>query len=102
MERVAIEPFDIRRPCPYDLVIDRVTHWYHTSREWIKKSILMDGVYVLQQSVVDPVHGKTDHVLRDDAHLGLPVPRNMDGAPQVLRRRTMTWSTTLKRYAKPV
>ncbi len=46
VECVPIEPFDIREPCRYDVVIDRLTHWYHTRREWIKKSIVMDGLYV--------------------------------------------------------
>ncbi|MEP7027850.1 MAG: hypothetical protein ABI960_04575, partial [Candidatus Eisenbacteria bacterium] len=39
VERVTIEPFDLRQPCRYDLVVDRLTHWYSVSREWIKKSI---------------------------------------------------------------
>ena len=34
VKRVTIEPFNLRKPNPYDLVIDRLTHWYHTSREW--------------------------------------------------------------------
>src|SRR5689334_6701737 len=38
VERVSIEPFDLRQPCSYDVVLDRLTHWYHLSREWIKKS----------------------------------------------------------------
>ncbi len=46
VERVMIEPFDLRQPCKYDVVVDRLTHWYHTSREWIKKSIVMDDLYV--------------------------------------------------------
>ncbi len=46
VERVTIEPFDLQQPCKYDLVVDRLTHWYHTSREWIKKSILMNDLYV--------------------------------------------------------
>ncbi len=46
VERVGIEPFDLRQPCKYDVVIDRLTHWYHTSREWIKKAILTDDLYV--------------------------------------------------------
>src|SRR5215208_3190301 len=45
-ERVTIEPFDLRQPVKYDLVIDRLTHWYHTSREWIKKAILVNDLYV--------------------------------------------------------
>ena len=46
VERVTIEPFDLRQPCSYDVVIDRLTHWLHSSREWIKKSVIMDGLYV--------------------------------------------------------
>ncbi len=46
VERVSIEPYDLKQPCRYDVVIDRLTHWYHTSREWIKKSILLDDLYV--------------------------------------------------------
>lgn len=46
VERVMIEPFDLRQDCKYDLVVDRLTHWYHTSREWIKKAIVMDDLYV--------------------------------------------------------
>jgi len=45
-ERVTIEPFEISQPVRYDVVIDRLTHWYSTSREWIKKAILMDDLYV--------------------------------------------------------
>ena len=46
VERVTIEPFDLRQPCRYDVVLDRLTHWYSMSREWIKKAVLMDGLYV--------------------------------------------------------
>ena len=42
-----VEPFDLQYKPRYDLVLDRVTHWYHISREWIKKITLMDDVYVL-------------------------------------------------------
>ncbi len=30
VERIYIEPFDLRQPCKYDVVIYRLTHWYHT------------------------------------------------------------------------
>ncbi|MFH0944716.1 MAG: hypothetical protein V2A76_05915 [Planctomycetota bacterium] len=33
VERVTIEPFDLRAPCSYSVVLDRLTLWYHTSRE---------------------------------------------------------------------
>jgi len=46
VERLNIEPFDLRQPVKYDVVIDRLTHWYHPSREWIKKAILTDDLYV--------------------------------------------------------
>src|SRR5688500_8827211 len=49
VERVMIEPFVLRQDCKYDLVVDRLTHWYHTSREWIKKSILMNDLYVFNK-----------------------------------------------------
>ena len=42
VERVTIEPFSLHQPVKYDVVIDRLTHWYSTSREWIKKAIVMD------------------------------------------------------------
>jgi hypothetical protein len=45
-ERITIEPFSLRQPSKYAVVIDRLTHWYHVSREWIKKAILMDDLYV--------------------------------------------------------
>ena len=47
VERVTIEPFDLTQSCKYDVVIDRLTHWFHMSREWIKKAVIMDGLYVL-------------------------------------------------------
>lgn len=46
VERLTIEPFSLQQACQYQVVIDRLTHWYHTSREWIKKSVLMDDLYV--------------------------------------------------------
>src|ERR1043165_4947169 len=45
VERVSIAPFSLRSKVDYDLVIDRLTHWYAPAREWIKKAILMDGTY---------------------------------------------------------
>jgi hypothetical protein len=47
VERVTVEPFNLRQGCKYDVVLDRLTHWFHTSREWIKKSVLMNDLYVL-------------------------------------------------------
>ena len=46
-ERVTIEPFRLRAVPRYDLVIDRLAHWYYVPREWLKKTAVMDGVYLL-------------------------------------------------------
>ena len=45
-ERTTIEPFELQAGRKYDLVVDRLTHWLTIQREWIKKSVLMDGLYV--------------------------------------------------------
>jgi hypothetical protein len=47
VERITIEPFDLRDRPSYDLVIDRLAYWYYHPREWLKKVALMDGVYLL-------------------------------------------------------
>ena len=47
LERITIEPFDLRDKPRYDLVIDRLAYWYYVPREWLKKIALMDDVYLL-------------------------------------------------------
>lgn len=47
VERVTVEPFDLRYKPRYDLVIDRLAYWYYHPREWLKKTALMDDVYLL-------------------------------------------------------
>ncbi|MDQ1665577.1 MAG: hypothetical protein QOH75_1608 [Actinomycetota bacterium] len=47
VERITIEPFDLRDAPSYDLVIDRLAYWYYHPREWLKKVALMDGTYLL-------------------------------------------------------
>jgi hypothetical protein len=47
VERITIEPFDLRDRPRYDLVIDRLAYWYYHPREWLKKVALMDNVYLL-------------------------------------------------------
>jgi hypothetical protein len=46
-ERIFNEPFDLRYPPRYSLVIDRLGWWYTVPREWLKKISLMDDVYLL-------------------------------------------------------
>ncbi|MBI2892908.1 MAG: hypothetical protein HYY06_05100 [Deltaproteobacteria bacterium] len=73
VDRVTIEPFDLRQPCTYDVVLDRLTHWYSTSREWIKKAVIMDGLYVLNNpwSVQSMEKHSTYCAMM---HLGMPIP----------------------------
>ena len=47
VDRITIEPFDLRDHPSYDLVIDRLAYWYYHPREWLKKVALMDDVYLL-------------------------------------------------------
>src|SRR5919197_1310524 len=47
LERVTIEPFDLRMKPRHKLVIDRLAHWYYVPREWVKKVALMDDVYLM-------------------------------------------------------
>jgi hypothetical protein len=47
IERITIEPFDLRYKPRYDLVIDRLAYWYYHPREWLKKIALMDDVYLM-------------------------------------------------------
>jgi hypothetical protein len=46
VERITIEPFNLRDRPRYSLVIDRLAHWYWVPREWLKKVALMDDVYL--------------------------------------------------------
>jgi len=73
VDRVTIEPFDLRQPCRYDVVVDRLTHWYSTSREWIKKAVILDGLYVLNNPwSVQSMEKQTSYCAM--MRLGLPVP----------------------------
>jgi hypothetical protein len=73
VERVTIEPFSLAQPSAYDVVLDRLTHWYHPSREWIKKAILMNDLYVLNNPwAVQSMEKHTTYAAM--MHLGMPVP----------------------------
>jgi hypothetical protein len=47
VERITIEPFDLRAAPRHSLVIDRLAYWYYHPREWLKKVALTDDVYLL-------------------------------------------------------
>lgn len=73
VERVSIEPFSLRQDCRYDVVIDRLTHWFYPSREWIKKAVLMDDLYVFNNPwSIQSMEKHTSYCAM--MRLGLPVP----------------------------
>ncbi len=98
VERVTIEPFDLRQPCKYDLVIDRLTHWYHTSREWIKKAVIMDGLYVFNNPwAVQSMEKHTTYCAM--IHLGMPIPETWMVPPKSYEPLP-DLQPTLHRYAR--
>ena len=98
IERVTIEPFDLRQACRYDLVIDRLTHWYSTSREWIKKSVLLDGLYVFNNPwAVQSMEKHTSYCAM--IALGMPIPRTWMIPPKSYEP-SPDLAPTLARYAK--
>jgi len=73
VERVSIDPFSLRQGCKYDVVIDRLTHWFYPSREWIKKAVLMDDLYVFNNPwSIQSMEKHTSYCAM--IRLGLPVP----------------------------
>ena len=98
VERVSIEPFDLRQPVKYDVVIDRLTHWYHTSREWIKKAVLMDDLYVFNNPwSVQSMEKHTSYVAM--MRLGLSIPETWMIPPKSYEA-TPDLKPTLNRYAR--
>ena len=100
VERVTIEPFDLRQPVKYDMVLDRLTHWFDTSREWIKKAILMDGLYVLNNPwAVQSMHKHTTYAAM--MALGMPIPDTWMIPPKSYDHEAMPdLVPTLKKYAR--
>lgn len=73
-ERITVHPFDLEYKPKYHLVIDRLTHWFFTSREWVKKIALMDGVYVLNNPwSIQSMEKHTTYAAM--MKLGMPIPK---------------------------
>ena len=99
VERVTIEPFDLRQGCKYDVVIDRLTHWFHISREWIKKAVLMDDLYVFNNPwAVQSMEKHTAYCAM--MRLGMPVPDTWMIPPKAYATDNPDLEPTLIRYAK--
>jgi hypothetical protein len=99
VERVTIEPFDLRDRPRHHFVIDRLAYWYYHPREWLKKIALMDDVYLMNspftfQSMEK--HAAYCAMIR----LGLKVPDTVlvpfKNPPDDAR-----WAYTAKRYNQP-
>ena len=98
VERMTIEPFDLAQPCRFDLVIDRLTHWYDTSREWIKKAVILDDLYVFNNPwSVQSMEKHTAYAAM--MRLGLPVPATWMVPPKEYAP-SADLAPTLERYAK--
>ncbi len=97
-ERVTIEPFDLKQPVRYDVVLDRLTHWYHTSREWIKKAVVMNDLYVLNNPwsiQSNEKHTSYCAMMR----LGFPIPDTWLLPPKEYES-SADLQVTLDRYAR--
>ncbi len=98
VDRLRIDPFNLRHGSKYDLVIDRLTHWYHTSREWIKKAVLMDGLYVFNNPwSVQSMEKHTSYCAM--IRLGMPIPETWLLPPKEYEN-SPDLETTLERYAE--
>jgi hypothetical protein len=99
VERITIEPFDLRDRPRYELVVDRLAYWYYHPREWLKKVALMDDVYLLNspftfQSMEK--HAAYCAMLR----CGLKVPRTVL-VPFKSPPDNARWAYTAARYNRP-
>jgi hypothetical protein len=98
VDRITIEPFNLRQSSDYDLVIDRLTPWYHTSREWLKKAVLMDDVYVLNSPfTLQSMQKHTSYAAM--LRLGLPIPETWLLPPREYAD-TADLDFTLQSYAR--
>ena len=98
VERLTIEPFDLRQECRFDVVLDRLTHWYQPSREWIKKAVLMNDLYVLNNPwSLQSMEKHTSYCAM--MRLGLPVPDTWMVPPKEYEE-TADLEPTLRRYAE--
>ena len=98
VSRITIEPFDLRQPVNYDLVVDRLTHWYHTSREWIKKAVVLNDLYVFNNPwslQANEKHTTYCAMMR----LGMPIPETWMVPPKSYKEAA-DLKPTLSQYAR--
>lgn len=99
VERMTIEPFDLEEHTPYDVVIDRLTHWYNVRREWIKKAVLLDDVYVFNNPwSVQSMEKLTSYAAM--IRLGFPIPETWLLPPKSYAVPEGDLDYTLRQYAR--
>ncbi|MSQ00447.1 MAG: hypothetical protein EXR71_00975 [Myxococcales bacterium] len=97
VERVRVEPFDLQATPNYDVVLDRITHWFPTTREWVKK-LAIDGTYVLNNPwMIQAAEKHTTYVAM--MRLGFPIPRTALLPPKEYPDESDV-NTTIRRYNK--
>lgn len=97
VERVRIEPFALDQPVRYDVIFDRITHWYLPTREWIKKAIVHDDTYVLNNPwSIQSMEKHTTYAAM--MRLGFPVPPTWMVPPKSYEKKD-DLDVTLRRYA---
>ncbi len=98
VERVTIEPYALTQPVKYDVVIDRLTHWYDTTREWIKKGVLMNDLYVFNNPFsVQSMEKHTSYAAM--TRLGMPIPETWMVPPKSYEQLP-DLKPTLSKYAR--
>ncbi|MDX1495020.1 MAG: hypothetical protein R3253_13210, partial [Longimicrobiales bacterium] len=99
VERLKIDPFDLEEHVPHHLVIDRLTHWYNPRREWIKKAILLDDVYVFNNPwSVQSMEKLTTYCAM--IRLGFPIPKTWLIPPKEYETWEPDLRHTLQSYAR--
>ena len=98
VERVTIEPFDLTQPVRYDMIVDRISHWYAPTREWVKKAIVHDDAYVLNNPwSIQSMEKHTTYAAM--MRLGFPVPATWLLPPKSYEPKD-DLQVTLQRYAR--
>jgi hypothetical protein len=99
IERLSIVPFDLEERVPHHLVIDRLTHWFNPRREWIKKAILLDDVYVFNNPwSVQSMEKLTSYCAM--IRLGIPIPKTWLIPPKEYENWEPDLHATLRQYAR--
>lgn len=97
VDRVTVTPFDLEYKTKYHLVLDRLTHWFSISREWVKKIAIMDGTYVLNNPwAIQSMEKHTTYAAM--MRLGMPIPKTWMIPPKEYDESFWDTGVTVRRY----